>query len=341
MLQKNKIIIFSALAISLLLNIPRFLIMLSRKDLVAEFGFTYGEAVVRLVVMFLFSWLVLTYNIHWKVKWKSSYPLNTPLFNVLINAFFLFAGVVSLTFLKRHISEFALDEESYLFVTFFIYLVVLILLLLLSWLVNLSFQHQQSIIEKEQAKRKALHHQLEALRSQINPHFLFNTLNSLSTLIRQQPDKASVFVRKLSSLLRATLQQSDKDYTSLDKELDYLEAYIFLQKERFGDKLDVEISIPNHLKKCTIPSFSLQLLVENAIKHNVVSSKQPLQVKVYIEGNFLLVSNPVQKRSDAVESIGKGLSSLSTRFQLLKKEDIQIEKTDQLFLVKLPLLGKV
>ncbi len=338
MLQKNKIILFSALAVSLLLNIPRFLIILNRQDLVEEFGFTYSEAVLRLVVMFFFSWLVLTYNILWKVKWKYLYPINTKLFNIAVNAFFLIAGLTSLTFLKRHISDSLLDDESYFFVNFFIYLVVLILLLLLSWLVNLSSQHQESIIEKEQAKRKALHHQLEALRSQVNPHFLFNTLNSLNTLIRQQPDKATVFVSKLSWLLRATLQQSDKDYISLEEELDYLEAYVFLQKERFGEKLDVEITIPNELKKTSIPSFSLQLLVENAIKHNVVSKKKPLKVNIYIEDKYLMVSNPLQKRSDAVESIGKGLSGLSTRFQLLKKEDILIEKNDVLFLVKLPIL---
>jgi len=139
-------------------------------------------------------------------------------------------------------------------------------------------------------------------------------------------------------LLRATLQQSDKDYISLEEELDYLEAYVFLQKERFGEKLDVEITIPNELKKTSIPSFSLQLLVENAIKHNVVSKKKPLKVNIYIEDKYLMVSNPLQKRSDAVESIGKGLSGLSTRFQLLKKEDILIEKNDVLFLVKLPIL---
>jgi len=321
MFQKKKIIIFSALSVSLLLNIPRFLIILTRKDLVEDFGFTYREAVLRLVVMFLFSWVVLTYNIHWKLKWQSRYPINTKFFNISVNAFFLLAGVTFLTLMKRQISGFVLDKQSYFFVSFFIYLVVLILLLLLSWLVNLTAQHQQSIIEKEQAKQNALHHQLEALRSQVNPHFLFNTLNSLNTLIRQQPDKASVFVGKLSLLLRATLQQSDKDYISLEEELDYLEAYVFLQKERFGEKLDVEISIPNDIKKVRIPSFSLQLLVENAIKHNVVSSHQPLRVNIYVEDKFLIVSNPIQKRSDAVESIGKGLSSLSTRFQLLKKEE--------------------
>lgn len=338
MFQKKKIILFGALAVSLLLNIPRLLIMLNRQDLVEAFGFTYGEFVLRFVIMFIFSWVVLTYNIHWKVKWSSKYSINTTFADIIANGFFLMTGVVTLTLLRPYVSEFVTDQKGYIFVSFFIYLVVLVLLLLLSWLVNLTFQHQESIIEKEQAKRKALHHQLEALRSQINPHFLFNTLNSLNRLIREQPDKASVFVSKLSWLLRTTLQQSEKDYITLEEELGYLEAYIFLQKERFGEKLVIDVSIPDQMRKVNIPSFSLQLLVENAIKHNVISSKQPLKVQIYFEDKFLIVSNPIQKRSDSVESIGKGLSSLSIRFQFLNKKDIQVEKTENLFLVKLPIL---
>lgn len=338
MFQKKKIILFGALAVSLLLNIPRLLIMLNRQDLVEAFGFTYGEFVLRFVIMFIFSWVVLTYNIHWKVKWSSKYSINTTFADIIANGFFLMTGVVTLALLRPYVSEFVTDQKGYIFVSFFIYLVVLVLLLLLSWLVNLTFQHQESIIEKEQAKRKALHHQLEALRSQINPHFLFNTLNSLNRLIREQPDKASVFVSKLSWLLRTTLQQSEKDYITLEEELGYLEAYVFLQKERFGEKLVIDVSIPDQMRKVNIPSFSLQLLVENAIKHNVISSKQPLKVQIYFEDKFLIVSNPIQKRSDSVESIGKGLSSLSIRFQFLNKKDIQVEKTENLFLVKLPIL---
>jgi len=338
MLEKNKVIVSGALAVSLLLNLPRVLIMLNRRDLAENFDFTYSEIVLRIVMMFCFSWTVLSYNINWKTKLKSRTPQNAILTDVFINAFLLLAGVTSLTFFKQFTADYIIDAKSHFFVAFFIYLVVLVILLLLSWLVNLTTQHQQSIIEKEQAKRKALHHQLEALRAQVNPHFLFNTLNSLNTLIRQKSDKASVFVDKLSLLLRATLQQSDKDYITLQEELEYVNAYVFLQKERFGEKLNIEISIPEDWKKETIPSFSLQLLVENAIKHNVVSHKQPLKVDVYTESEFLIVSNPIQKRSDSVESIGKGLSNLSTRFQLLKKEDIQIVKNENLFLVKLPIL---
>lgn len=338
MLQKNKIILFGSFAVTLLLNVPRLLITVSRRDLAETYGLTYNEVLLRTVIMFCFSWLVLSYNVKWKHLWNSRTKKNFKLTDLVVNAFLLLVGVTTLTFFKQFIADYFLDAKSYFFVSFFMYLTVLVILLLLSWLVNLTAQHQQSILEKEQAKRKALHHQLEALRTQVNPHFLFNTLNSLNALIRQKSDKASVFVDKLSWLLRATLQQSDNDYISIQEELDYLEAYVYLQKERFGEKLNIEISIPVEWKKEMIPSFSLQLLVENAIKHNVISNKQPLNIKIFIDEKFLIVSNPIQKRRDAIDSIGKGLSNLSTRFQLLKKEDIQIEKSENRFLVKLPVL---
>ena len=335
--EKNRIILFSAVAIALLLNIPRILIASMRTDLAQNFGLTYSDIAVRIVVMFFFSWTVLSYNVFWKMRLKLRTPTQDILRDIAINVLLLLAGVITLVSCKDLFFDLKMDTRSYFFLSFFIYLFVLVLLLLLSWLINLTAQHQQSIIEREHAKSKALHHQLEALRAQVNPHFLFNALNSLNSLIRQKSDKASMFVDKLSLLLRATLQQSDKDDISLQEELNYLNAYVFLQKVRFGEKLNIDIRIPDEWKKEMIPSFSLQLLVENVIKHNVISNKQPLEVKVFTDRHFLVVSNPIQKRTDSAESIGMGLSNLSTRFQIMRKEDIQIERTENTFLVKLPI----
>jgi LytS/YehU family sensor histidine kinase len=138
-------------------------------------------------------------------------------------------------------------------------------------------------------------------------------------------------------LLRSTLQQSEKDLITVQEELDFLDTYVFLQKERFGEKLKIDIAIPEDWKDKLIPSFSLQLLFENAIKHNVISNRQPLMISIYIEDHFIVVSNTLQERRDAVERIGKGLSNLSTRYTILKEKPIHIEKTETLFLVKLPL----
>ena len=335
MLNKKIIISGGALAISLLMNIPRLLVVIFREDIAADFDFSYSDIILRTIIMFGFAWLVLAYNIKW-VQYFG--PRFSALRTIGVNTVLLFTSVIALTFFKRFISDYFLDARSFFFVTLFTHLIVLLILLLLAWLVNLTSRFQQNLVEKEQAKRKALYHQLEVLRSQVNPHFLFNTLNSLQYLIRQKSEKATVFVEKLSWLLRATLQQSEKDLITVKEELNYLEAYVFLQKERFGDKLNIDISIPEEWKNKSIPSFSLQLLVENAIKHNVLSDRQPLEIRIYTEDRFIVVGNTIQERRDTVESTGKGLSNLTTRYNILKEENIRIEKTEGLFLVKLPLV---
>ncbi|MEO1414823.1 MAG: histidine kinase [Bacteroidota bacterium] len=217
------------------------------------------------------------------------------------------------------------------------FLIVHPILLLFARFIKLNFQQQQLLLEKEQAKQSALQHQLEALRTQINPHFLFNALNSLTVLIRKKSDRAIPFVHQLSWLLRATLHRSDEDLITIQNELEYLESYTFLQKERFAEKFRVDVQIPEKWKKELIPSFSLQMLAENAIKHNIVSSEYPLLIEIYPEGEYLIIRNQIKKRRDASEGTGIGLFNLSIRFKLLKKRDIQISQDKNHFIVKLPI----
>ena len=314
--NKTKITILGALAVTALMNFPRLLITLRGSELATSFGLTMGDVFLRSAVMFCFAWLVLSFNLSWKNKWLVNQSRNRMATDIAMNGAILILGLTTLTLLKQVFSSGFQEKRQFFFMTLFSYLIVHFILLLVARLVNLNFQHQQNILEKEQAKQKALQHQLQALLTQINPHFLFNALNSLNALIRQKSDKASTFVDKLSLLLRSTLQRSDKDFITIQDELDYLETYIYLQKERFGDKFSVDIQIPEEWTKELIPSFSLQLLIENAIKHNVISKKQPLSVEIYTEGNYLVLQNLLQERRDSVESTGTGLSNLSTRFNL-------------------------
>ena len=337
--NKTNLTILGALAVTALMNLPRLLITLRGSELATSFGLTLEDVFLRSTVMFCFAWLVLSFNLSWKKKWLVNQSRNRMATDMAINGGILILGLTTLTILKQVFSSSSLEKRQFFFMTLFSYLIVHFILLLVARLVNLNFQYQQNIIEKEQAKQKALQHQLQALRTQINPHFLFNTLNSLNALIRQKSDKASTFVDKLSLLLRSTLQRSDKDFIPIQDEIDYLETYIYLQKERFGEKFNVDIQIPKEWTKEQIPSFSLQLLVENAIKHNVISKKQPLSVKIYTEGNYLVVRNLIQERRDSVESTGTGLNNLSTRFNLLKKKGIQIINDSAYFSVKLPILN--
>lgn len=336
--NKTKITFLGALAITVLINFPRIVLIVRIKEVAAQYGLTLGDVILRSIVMFCFAWMVLSFNMIWKHRWKSRPIRSQRMTDIATNTIILILFTTILTILKQQFFPGYLERRQLFFATLFTFLFVQLILLLIARVVNLNVQYQQNLLEKEQARQKALQHQLQALRAQINPHFLFNALNSLNALIRQKSEQASVFVDKLSWLLRSTLQRSDQDFITIEEEIEYLEAYVFLQKERFGDKFQVSIDVSEDWKKEMIPSFALQLLVENAIKHNVISKRQPLLVEIYQEDHFLVVKNQIQVREDTVEGTGIGLSNLSTRFKLSKKGDIQVLRNEQYFVVKLPII---
>jgi two-component system, LytTR family, sensor kinase len=336
--QKNTtpVILLGALAITILMNFQRgLLILVNQKDFAANFGVTLEALLLRMLFFFGYACLLLSFNILWKER---SPFLGRKASHVLTNlGIFLLGVMVTATVMANFLSD-GIEQRHVFVIITTDFLIVHPILLLFARFIKLNVQQQQLILEKEQAKQSALQHQLEALRSQINPHFLFNALNSLAVLIRTQSDRALPFVDQLSWLLRATLLRSEDDFISIQHEQEYLESYVFLQKERFGDKFKVDIQIPEAWKRELIPSFSLQLLAENAIKHNVVSSQQPLLLEIYPNGDSLIIRNQIQKRRDATQGTGLGLLNLSVRFKLLKKRDIQISQDSTYFTVKLPIL---
>lgn len=164
--------------------------------------------------------------------------------------------------------------------------------------------------------------ELEQLRKQVNPHFLFNSLSTLRTMIRSRNENSEEFVLHLSSLYRQILQASEDDIVSLDKELDLLSAYIYLMKVRHEDALDLRLEIAPDVRLHSIPIFSLQLLVENCIKHNVVSTTRPLHIRIYQKSPLsITVANNFQPRQDKVYSTGVGLMNLKNRYALLNVGD--------------------
>lgn len=336
--NKAQIIIIGALAITILMNFQRVILVLAAPEgLAKDFGVTIEALTLRMLFFFVYASSLLSFNILWKDKWKQS--VKTPrAFNIIINFGIFMLGVILTTTVMVNFLSGTFENRQVFAIVATDFLIVHPILLLLARFTSLSFLQKQIILEKEQAKQGALHHQLEALRSQINPHFLFNALNSLTVLIRNKSDRALHFVDQLSWLLRATLLRSEDDFITIENELEYLESYIFLQKERFGEKFKVDVQIPENWKRELIPSFSLQLLAENAIKHNVVSTNRPLLLEIYPNGEYLIIRNQIHKRRDATEGTGIGLLNLSMRFKLSKKRDIQINQDENYFTVKLPIL---
>lgn len=197
---------------------------------------------------------------------------------------------------------------------------------------------RKSVEEKEMLKRESLHAQLDALKTQVNPHFLFNNLNTLSSIIPENPQKAVDFVQQLSKVYRHILEVKDEQSIDLQEELDVLRAYAFLLKTRFGDNLDITITVsPERLQRKIIP-LSLQILMENAIKHNIVSSEKPLKIDVFADNGRLVVSNNLQKKNQVNESTGIGLDNIRNRYKLLSDKKVIVTENGENFTVSIPLI---
>lgn len=337
--NKTQIIISGAFAITILMHFQRvIMVLVNREGFVGNLGLTFEALMLRMLLFFAYACFLLSFNVIWKDKWHPP-CLGSKAFNIATNfGLFLLGVIITTIVMANYLSGFLGNKQAFAIISTD-FLIVHPILLLLARFINLSFQQQQIILEKEQAKQSALQHQLEALRSQINPHFLFNALNSLTVLIRRKSDRALSFVDQLSWLLRATLLRREDDFITIQNELEYLESYIFLQKERFGEKFKVDIQIPESWKMELIPSFSLQLLAENAIKHNIVSTNQPLLLEIYTNREYLIIRNQIHKRRDSTQGTGFGLLNLSLRFELLKKKDIQINQDGNYFTVELPIFN--
>jgi len=197
---------------------------------------------------------------------------------------------------------------------------------------------KESIEEKEMLKRESLQAQLNALKTQVNPHFLFNNLNTLVAVIPENQKLAIDFVQQLSKLYRHILEVKDEKAIPLKDELEVLHAYAFLLKTRFGNNLEINIEVaPEKLNKKIVP-LSLQLLMENAIKHNIVSSDKPLKIEVMALNGNLVVSNNLQKKNQVLESTGIGLDNIRNRYKLLSEKMVEVKENENNFTVSIPLI---
>ena len=194
-------------------------------------------------------------------------------------------------------------------------------------------------MEAEELKRMSAQAELQLVKSQINPHFLFNNLNVLSALVMKNTGEANRFIEEFSKVYRYILANHDKELVDIKTELDFIKPYIFLLQKRFSDGLDIAIEVPEAYQKLYIIPASLQMLIENAIKHNIVSKNRPLQIIVHINGNnTIVVSNNLQLRESVDNSTKIGLANIIKRYLLVSGRTVEVKNEDNAFSVALPLL---
>jgi two-component system LytT family sensor kinase len=186
---------------------------------------------------------------------------------------------------------------------------------------------------------KSANAQFESLKNQLDPHFLFNSLNVLSALIDENPKQAQKFTASMSKIYRYVLEQKDKELVTVEDELEFAKTYCDLLKTRFEDSVDFEFNVRKEDYRKFVVPLSLQLLLENCIKHNFATSSKPLIIKIFSENDTLCIENNLQVREQIKESSGIGLPNIVQRYSLLTKRNVFIEKSDDYFKVKLPVLS--
>jgi sensor histidine kinase YesM len=190
-------------------------------------------------------------------------------------------------------------------------------------------------------KQEMVASKYSSLKSQISPHFLFNSLNTLTSLMYEDRDLASDFVTRLASCYRYILDNREQDLVSLSKELQFLDSFIFMMTVRHKSAIEISTDIEKSKQELFIPTLSIQMLVENALKHNYYSKEHPINIYIYVKDNYLIIENSLRKRKDSEESTQLGLSNIKKRYSYYTTEPVIIEENSELFKVQIPLIDSI
>ena len=197
----------------------------------------------------------------------------------------------------------------------------------------------QAELDIERYKNETATARLQALRSQLNPHFLFNSLNTLSSLVHRDADAADDFIQQLAKVYRYVLEHSEHDTVTLRTELQFVASYLWLLQMRFKEGLRIKMSIDATSEDLHLPPMTLQVLIENAVKHNIVSPKQPLTITITNDNeDCLVVKNNLQERTEKDASSSVGLTNITARYEHLAQKTMTVVRTDDAFIVRVPLL---
>jgi len=291
--------------------------------------------IVQFIFYLLFSWLVLQLCANWSYRFLKS-PTIRIVASVVVGVAILFGTLYVMELLYPFFTGEIISKREKGFLLFN-YCIVFTVLFFVARILRLEVIRKENVVENEQLKQQSLQNELTALKNQIDPHFLFNSLNSLNSLIRDNKE-ATTFVTKLSFMYRYILQSGDQNKATVKEELKFLESYVHLIKTRYRNRFSLEIDIDDVYLEKKIPPLALQTLVENAIKHNEISETNPLTVKIYSKEETICVENPIRPRTNLADGTGSGLSNLKKRYFLLGKQKIDISTENNIFCVKLPIL---
>ena len=274
--------------------------------------------------------------LHKKFPWRSGI-FKRLLLEVVLTTLTACALIVLLTIIMQPITRHENLQQS-----IFNYLIVALIMnfVLVAITEGIFFfrQWKQSAVEAERFKKESIRAQLESLKNQVNPHFLFNSLNTLSSLIDHDKEMSKEFLDDLSTVYRYVLQHKDEEIVAVQTELDFIQSFTQLLKKRHGDRIAFHFNVDRDDLQKGIPPMTLQLLVENAVKHNVASRKRPLKVEVFSQDGNLVVRNNLQPKK-GVTSTGVGLENIRSRYQYLVDKPVEVLEENDFFQVRIPIIA--
>ncbi len=275
-----------------------------------------------------------------KIRWEVN-----PGRRIAVTLGAVIVAAILVTFLINYIFIYNIQGESfteYIRMTLTLLLLqVLIVIYVFSLITAIQFfrMWKDGLMKQEALQRRALELQLEALKNQVNPHFLFNSLNMLASLVPRDPDMAVKMIMNLSDSYRYLLDQRGQKLVEWPVERTFVENWLSLQQMRFADRIRVQIAADEGPVFSVVP-LSVQMLVENAVKHNRITSGEPLEISIYTEGDYLVIRNNLQVRNSVGRSSGVGLENIRQQYEILSGRKVEVQEDETFFTVKLPCIYK-
>lgn len=335
-------IVLTSMAVALLVHFPELISLFYKNDkhlqlfpeiepmqVVVEVAFAFFS----LLVLFAINTVVFHFNHSTiRITWRQllwSFLLTLLLSKLLSTAF---------VELHQHLGFPAVHSVMHYYLHPFRDFIVTCVVTGGCYIIYLVFRQQQVIYENQQLKAENILSQYEVLKNQLNPHMLFNSLNTLQSLIRENPGRAQEYIHELSRVLRYTLQSNEQECVTLHDEIRFVSAYIFLLKMRYEDNLTFEIEVDKAMEGYCLPPMAIQILIENAVKHNEISDRKPLTIRVCTDKEqYVAVTNVLQPKLTMSAGTGIGLANLAERYRLLFHKEIQVTEGES-FTVRIPLI---
>ena len=338
-MYKNKKRFILIMVVGILVSILLSFLIPQKNQTVSIFFLSTIESIVITFLIWEGN-LYLDFRLNKLFPWDKN-PMKRILFQ--LPATFVYSGsilFVTMSLYNEYVCKLPLAQQNNFFaISVTIGLFVSIVLLTVETGAQFFSQWKKTLLEVEKYKSQSAQAQLENLKNQVNPHFLFNNMSVLSSLVYKDQDKAVDFINQLSKVYRYLLDNKTSELVTLREELTFIDSYVYLLDIRYSPNLHFDVQISEEVLDLYLPPMTMQLLIENAIKHNEISTEFPLTVKLYVENSNLHVVNNLRKRIHAEESSNTGLKNIQSRYAFFTDRPVEISQTIDQFKVSIPIIS--